>query len=267
MHKSSFFAVLAVLAHPQVSSAENKIPLEVREKHPPRIAVNVDGMEVQLQFDLGDSTQLVLQKSVLDSIQAVPTGESVKGQGVDGFYEAPLYKVKRVQIGSMVFTDVITRLDAARKGYNPHPQERGFLGTGLLKPYQLVIDYPQRAMTLVPPGSPAACQGMSVPFVPQFGGEPATKIDTDLGPAILWWDTGAPVSVLRKTFGQQADIKASGDSLITRRLVIGEVDFGPWEFQRWDLDLPKFDGFVGVEFFAKYVVCVDFPGKRLIVER
>ena len=267
---SLLVAQLAFSNETQAANAANTVPIEVREKQPPRLAVKVDGIEVQLQFDLGDSTPLVLQKSVLDSIEAVPTGESTRRQGVDGVFEVPLYKVKRVQIGSAVFTDVIARLDAPRKGYDPPPHERGFLGTGLLKSYRLVINYPQRTMTLMsaaPKVSSPACQGTVVPFLPQFGGEPVTNVDTDLGPAILWWDTGAPVSVLRKTFEQRADSKPSGDSLTTRRLVIGDVDFGPWDFERWDVDLPKFDGFIGFEFFARHVVCVDFPGNRLIVER
>ncbi|MET0657093.1 MAG: hypothetical protein ABW110_02910 [Steroidobacteraceae bacterium] len=280
MNKCRLLSLLVLLAHPLLSFSNereaastasvsaNRIPIEVREKHPPRLLVNVDGIDVQLQFDLGDSTALVLQKSVLEAIKAVPTGESAKLRGVDGIFEAPLYKVKRVRIGTAMFTDVIARLDAARKGYEPHSKERGFLGTGLLKSYQLVIDYPQRAMTLMSPthaSSSANCQGTSVSFLPQFGGEPVTNVDTDLGPAILWWDTGAPVSVLRKTFGQQAGSGPSNDSFTSKRLAIGGVDFGPWNFERWDIDLPKFDGFIGVEFFARHVVCVDFPASRLLV--
>jgi hypothetical protein len=49
----------------------------------------------------------------------VPTGELAKYQGVDGVFEAPSYKVARVQIGTQVFTDVVAPLDILRQGYRP----------------------------------------------------------------------------------------------------------------------------------------------------
>jgi hypothetical protein len=33
------------------------------------------------------------------------------------------------------------------------------------------------------------------------------------------------------------------------------------------MELPKFDGFVGYNFFERHIVCVDFPGNRLIIDR
>lgn len=89
----------------------------------------------------------------------------------------------------------------AGKGHDPDPLSQGLLGTGLVKSYDAVIDYPQRMMKLVP----------------------------------------------------------------RAKLRLGTADFGPWEFQVWDMDLPGFDGFLGYDFFAKHVVCVDFPGKRIVI--
>jgi hypothetical protein len=42
-------------------------------------------------------------------------------------------------------------------------------------------------------------------------------------------------------------------------LILGGNDFGPWRFEVWDISLPGFDGFIGHDFFAKHVVCIDFP--------
>lgn len=230
-------------------------------------------MEVRLQFDLGDSTPLVLQQSVLDSIEAVPTGDTSKYQGTDGVFEVPMFKVARVQIGTAVFTDVVVRLDAPRAGYQPKQIAGGYLGTGLLKSYEVVLDYANRAMTLVPrpsERSSVTCKGTVVPFSlssPKWRGEPVTEADTDLGRVTLWWDTGAPVSVIRKGLTQEESSESSADSVMTKRFTLGGTDFGPWQFDIWDVSLPGFDGFIGHDFFARHVVCIDFPGNRVVIGR
>jgi len=90
-----------------------------------------------------------------------------------------------------------------------------------------------------------------------------TEAMTDIGRVIMWWDTGAPFSVLRKERMEKAGDRKT---LETAHLVLGSRDFGPWRFELWgQMNLPGFDGFIGYDFFAKHVVCVDFPGNRVVV--
>jgi len=258
---------------PAAAGSANQIPIQLHGNLAPVLVANIDGMEVRLQFDLGDSAPLVLQQNVLDSIKAVPTGDSSKLQGTEGVFESPMFKVARVQIGAAVFTDVVARLDAPRPGYQPGQIGQGYLGTGLLKSYEVVLDYPHRAITLVPrtgEGSSGTCKGTVVPFSassPKWRGEPVTEADTDLGRVTLWWDTGAPASILRKTSIQAARPQSSADTVTMKRFTLGGTDFGPWQFEIWDASLPGFDGFIGYNFFAKHLVCVDFPGNRVVVGR
>jgi hypothetical protein len=257
----------------ELAGSTDRIPIELHENLAPVLVANVDGIGVRLQFDLGDRTPLVLQQSVLDAIKAVPTGEISRLQGTDGVFEVPMFKVARVQIGAAVFTNVVARLDAPRPGYQPVQFAQGFLGNGLLKSYEVVLDYPDQAITLIArrsENSPGTCRGTAVPFSaasPKWRGEPVTQADTDLGRLTLWWDTGAPVSVLRKSLTKAARPESSGDTLTTKRFALGSGDFGPWKFEIWDLSLPGFDGFIGHDFFAKHVVCIDFPGNRIVVGR
>lgn len=216
-----------------VAQSANKIPIELHEDLAPVLVANIDGIEVPLQFDLGDSTSLVLQQSVLDSIGAVPTGDSPRVQGIDGFFESPMFKIARIQIGTAVFTDVVARLDAPRQDYQPGHIARGYLGTGLLKSYEVVLDYPHQAITLVSrdgKSSSGTCKGTVVPFSvssPKWRGEPVTEADTDLGRVTLWWDTGAPVSIFRKTLTQEARSQSSGDNVTTKRLTLGTPTSDP----------------------------------------
>ena len=257
---------------PNRSGAPITIPLELRDNFAFLVAT-VDGVDVRLKFDLGSSSALLLQQSVVDRIKAVPHGEHAKFQSIDGVFESPQFKVSRVQLGSAVFADVITTLDAPRPGYEPGPFAQGFLGTGLLKSYEVVLDYPHRTMTLVPRSNESvsgSCKGTVVPFSQsssKWRGEPVTEAGTDLGPLILWWDTGAPVSALRKTAIRDVRSQSSGDTVTMNRLTLGGGDFGPWQFEIWDMSLPGFDGFIGYDFFAKHVVCIDFPGSRVVIRQ
>lgn len=271
--RARLLALLISLFYAGLATSADRIPLELNQNLAPVLVANVDGVNVRLQFDLGNRDALVLQQAVLDSIHAVPTGESAKYQGVDGVFEAPLYKVVHVKIGTQVFTDVVATLDVPRRGYQPGNLAQGFLGTGLLKSYQLVLDYPDQAMTLVRPSdkdSPGTCEGTIVPFVTEsqnWRGEPVTEADIDLGQATLWWDTGAPMSILSSEFANKVRSQNGSSALQSERLMIGGKDFGPWRFEVWDISLPGFDGFIGHDFFAKYVVCIDFPRNRVAIVR
>jgi len=272
-----FHSVMALSSEPGALEpagaplAENNIPIELRGNFPILVAT-VDGIDVPLKFDLGDASPLILQQGVLDQINAVPTGETSKFRGVNGVFESPLFKVARIQIGTMVFTDVVARLDVPEPTYQPGASgEKGYLGTGLLIAYELVVDYANRMMTLIPrtgnKGSSGSCAGTAVPFSPDWNGQPVTAADTDLGRMLLWWDTGSPVSAIRKAFVEKLRLPESEDTVVARSFILGNADFGPWQFDVWDMALPGFDGFIGYDFFARHVVCIDFTGNRLVIGR
>jgi hypothetical protein len=142
-----------------------------------------------------------------------------------------------------------------------------------LKSYEIVLDYSHRTMTLISRGhetSAGMCTGTVVPFSvssTKWRGEPVTEADTELGPQILWWDTGSPATILSKSSVQKARVPVLGKSVDMKRFSLGGFDFGPWRFEVWDISLPGFDGFIGHDFFAKHVVCIDFPGNRVVIVR
>ncbi len=242
--------------------------------HFPVVDVNIDGIDVPLVFDSGNSASVALSQAVLDHVKASPTGESSRGVDAQGnVLVYPKYSIGRVQIGAAIFTDVVAQLDVHDPSYQAtQVGQQGFLGTSLLKRYQVVLDYPHRTMTLVPPGGStdetSRCAGTVVTFAPQWHGEPVAEVGTDLGRVAVWWDTGTPTSVLSRRFIQASGSPQSVASWTSRHLSLGDVDFGPWQFEIWDVSLPRgFDGFIGYNFFAKHVVCMDFPAKRLLIER
>jgi hypothetical protein len=239
----------------------------------PVVTVNIDGNDVPLVFDSGNSGSVALTQAVIDRVKALPIGETFRAMDAKGnVIEHPKFKIPRLQIGTVVFTDIIGELDVHDPSYQAtQVGQQGFLGTSLLKGYKVVVDYPHRRIMLIPSGSTkdrsAGCKGTAVPFSPAWHGEPAVEADIDLGRLTLWWDTGTPTSILSKRFTETARSHQSGDTVTSKRLALGGADFGPLQFELDDLSLPPgFDGLVGYNFFAHHVVCMDFPGKRLLIQ-
>jgi hypothetical protein len=237
------------------------------------VTVNIDGNDVRLVFDSGDSVSVALSQAVLDRIKATPSGETSKGMDPKGnLIEYHKYNLRRIQIGAAIFTDVIGELDAHDPSYQAtQVGQEGFLGTALFKGYKVVVDYPHQRMTLMPPDGatdqPSSCKGSAVPFSTEWHGEPATEVETDLGRLVVWWDTGSPTSLISKRFVQKARPSLSGDTVVSNQFTFGGTEYGPFELEIADLSLPPgFDGFIGYNFFASHIVCLDFPGRRLLIQ-
>ena len=95
-----------------------------------------------------------------------------------------------------------------------------------------------------------------------------TEAETGLGRVVLWWDTGTPLSILTTRFARQARPKLTEGPMLSDRLGLAGTEFGPWPFEVVNLSLPPgFDGFIGYDFFAQHVVCMDFPGRKVLVRR
>jgi hypothetical protein len=275
--KSSLLLAMLVTVFGSWSSAAADRPVVVPIRllgNFPVVIVNIGDNDVPLVFDSGNSGSVALTQAVIDRVKALPTGETFKGMDPKGnVIEYPKFKIPRLQIGSAVFTDVIAELDVHDPSYQAtQVGQQGFLGTSLLKGYKVVLDYPHRRMTLIPSSSTkdqsAGCKGTAVPFSPAWHGEPAAEADIDLGRLTVWWDTGTPTSILSKRFAVAAGSHQSGDTITSKRLALGGTDFGPLQFELDDLSLPPgFDGFIGYNFFAHHVVCMDFPEKKLLIQR
>ncbi len=272
--RSPFALGLLLIAYAGVAADRPVVvPMKLRGNFPV-VTATIDGTDVPLQFDSGSPATVSLTQAVISRIHAIPTGEISRGVDAKGnVIEFPRFKIHRIQIGAAVFDDVVGELDVHDASYQAtQVGQQGFLGTALLKGYKVVLDYRQRRMILIPPGfatdRSGGCTGSVVAFAPQWHGEPATEVDIDLGRLVVWWDTGSPTSVLSTRFVREAHRQASDDTLLSKRLVIGGTDFGPLQLEVADLVLPPgVDGFIGYNFFAKHVVCLDFPGNRLLIRR
>jgi hypothetical protein len=93
--------------------------------------------------------------------------------------------------------------------------------------------------------------------VPMKMGERGAEIllETELGPKKFWIDTGANRSVLRGQRNEKAI-----------RFWTGEQDLGVLGVYFFDLtDRLEVDGILGIDFFKKHLVCIDFPNEMIYI--
>jgi hypothetical protein len=277
VHRICRAASVLVLGWSSICAASDSvsvIPLRLIGTSPIVIA-KIEGKDVPLAFDLGDSSPLVLQQRFIDQVTTLPSKESHRGTDVQGnIIESETFIVPRLQLGTVVFTDVVGRPDKHDPAYpgGANRAQGGQFGTSLLKSYKVLLDYPHREMTLIPANSPdaqaAKCKGTVVPFLADWNGDPVTSARTDAGEVTVVWDTGSPVSILRQARAQNIGASVLAQHVTTKRLILGDTDFGPLRLDVADYAEPAgTDMFIGYNFFAKHVVCIDFPGQRFLIQR
>lgn len=265
--------LMLVVALPRFAAASSTtVPMQLLGNLPV-ITAQIDGIDVPLVFDLPDETALALAQTVIDHVKTSPAADTHRALDAMGnVIQSATFKLPRLQIGNAVFTDVIGRPDLHDPAYqSQNIGQQGYLGTALLKSYKIVLDYPHRRFTLISPDSTkkqsGKCKGIPVPFLPDWNGTPVTKAVTDFGGLTAVWDTGAPVSILRRANAQKLSDDVINEKATTKRLVLGGTDFGPLTLDVADYAEPAgTDMYIGYSFFVNHIVCVDFPGKRFLIQ-
>jgi hypothetical protein len=181
-----------------------------------------------------------------------------------------LIKVQHIEIGGMMFSNVDGYIDARAPATQTATTPQGVIGMTLLRSFKVVLDYKHKSITFIQSSriaaESAACTGTQVPFMPEWHGVPVAKAHTDIGDLILVWDTGAARGVIRQKSADDLHATVSNQVVSLPHLRFGDTDMGAMDFHVIDYaQLPGTDGFVGNDFFANHVVCMDFPGTRLLV--
>jgi hypothetical protein len=262
-----------LLAPLALAAAEGTItvPLEIRGNFPV-VTARIDGRELPLMFDLGGDFDLVLTEPALAMVRTTPLEGSYQFSDVKGnIIEAPLFRVAQVDVGGVVFADVTGHADRSDPSYRRTDiGDMGILGQPFFRSKKIVLDYAQRRLTIIPGDSPDAeaggCRGTPVQFLPEWRGAPVTKVVTDAGELTMVWDTGAPISIIRRQRVLDAHVKIVDDRFASERFMLSGTDFGPLELRAFEYQEPQgTDGFVGHNFFATHIVCIDFQSNRVLV--
>ncbi len=271
-NKSIAYVWLLALLCRTASAQSVTVPMRLLGNFPV-ITARIDGIDVPLAFDLGDASALVLAQSVIDRAKAMPATETHRAKDAMGnVIQSATFTLPRIEIGNAVFTNVIVRPDLHDPSYQASEVgQQGYLGTALLQSYKVVLDYRHRTFTLISPTSTdkklPTCEGVAVPFLSGWNGSAVTTVTTDFGELTAVWDTGSPVSILRKANAHKLSDSVIDESATTKRFVLGGSDFGPLDLVVADYTEPAgTDMFIGYSFFINHIVCIDFPGKRFLIQ-
>ncbi len=254
------------------------LPIRLTETEPV-VRVEVNGRSYDVLLDVGIGYGLSLFPEQLEQIRGkTQVGTRSGGISMDEPIETvrPVYEVDVVQLGEFRFEKAIVETDFHSDEFRESFTERvgavGFLGIGYLRDYQVVIDYADQRVTLDSAGASgdqkSECSGAAVPLIQGQDWGIATKLVTEIGEVDLVWDTGAPMNVLfRKRTAASGIDKAEGDKLSLSSIQARGQEIGPATFEILDWGMPPFDGFIGHDFFAENVVCIDFPNQTLFVQQ
>jgi hypothetical protein len=184
--------------------------------------------------------------------------------------ESQKIRIPEIRIGSLAFRGVTGHEDAEAATYRKTPGGSGYIGPAFVRSFKLVVDYGRRQMTFIPNDirkfKAYGCFGTEIRFDPDMGGATITKVKSDFGEHRFIWDTGAPMMIVRRSLIAARGIVPGGDFLQSKEFKLGREDFGPMQLYMFDFGEPaEVDGYIGYDFFAKNVVCIDMRGKRFFV--
>jgi hypothetical protein len=252
------------------------IPIQVVKGFPMLVA-RIGERDMPLMFDLGGYADITLTSEAMriGGVVRHPDERHSWKDAKGNLIEAARFTVKELRLGEIAFHDVDGHVEAFDESFKPSSPlgNVGHIGASLVRSYKVLLDYRSNAMTLIPGNADdasagqAGCRGTAVPFLPELDGEPISKATTDVGTLSFVWDTGASTSIIRRGIVELPAAEGPAqDPFSSKRFELNGTDLGPLDLRPFDFSEPaEADGFIGGNFFATHVVCVDFPGKRFLV--
>lgn len=253
------------------------IPMKIVNRTPV-IVVDFGEEKIPLQLDLGSGTTLTLFPQVFDRIEARPTGNTHFSMGIEGVaMENAVYTVPIAKLGEVTYLDLYIRRDDHSEQHRAETIETrgtyGRAGRGLFQDGKLIVDYQDEKMTIIPSDAVDAdqrmCSGVEIPLeTDKESLGLTTKVKTDIGELFAVWDTGARGNImLKKTTDAFGLTLEARDKFRTDTFEMHGHEFGPVRMNIWDIPVlpPDLHTILGYWFFADKIICVDFPGKRLVI--
>jgi len=129
------------------------VPFEFRG-HIPKIRARLDGREGDFVVDTGDRSSLTIftpyQRQHGLPEADTPRYHAMTGYGIGGPIRATLITGSTLAIGPLMLGGILTRLPDPGNGAFDAEDVAGSIGTGVLKRFQLRVDYPGRTLWLKP---------------------------------------------------------------------------------------------------------------------
>ncbi len=267
----------------------SKIPiLFISNSYHPIIKVQIQGLPLSFEVDLGGSEYMSLLKKPLDSIQK---HKLMKTDTIWDFrgnrYDRPIYSVSDVKVGPIELSNCeITEEDLDfhhNTGLWPtikgteFPEYHGRIGIEFFKDKCVLFDFPDSSIFIARTLNELQEDSLlnldhyiGVPFTVKNGVVLLT-IETDLKKHAVVLDTGSTFCNLSKALVDPEKIVQLPNGKCyfpSNKLMIEGCNFGDWKFAVLDIcDKLGFDGALGVDFFLEHAICIDFPNQVAYIKK
>jgi hypothetical protein len=257
------------------------LPIALSSAQTPLINVEIEGRTYPCRLNLGHKDELALDKKVLETLATTlhEMNESIDVLG--NRYEYPSYRLGEVRLGKLQFCDVV--VSEVQDDYISNTtlwtddseesnEEFGYVGRGLLKRYNLLLDLSGLLAYLSNDRDQLKSAGydlnefVQVPFESGKMGI-VLAIESDAGLLRFMLDTGSTISLLRDGSGKSMEIRSidHGLSVVnSSKFLINGHDFGNTDLHLFPIT-PKFDidGVLGADFLQQHVCYIDHDNQLL----
>lgn len=240
------------------------IPIEI-EGGNPVAQVRINGVDARLIVDSGGEL-VSLRSGAISRVGARRTGASVSGTDALGSTrEQALLTLESLEVGGRTFRNVAAQESGPYAANSPGD---GVIGRLFLNEFVAVYDYGALRISLFDSREREAakreCRGTRARMLPDPEGIVITRARADEQEMRVLWDTGAVHSVVKQSFAEERKLPIESPFYTARKFELAGQDAGPVQFVVADLKAPAaVDGYLGYDFFAGHVVCIDPQGQTV----
>jgi hypothetical protein len=263
----------------------------------PKIEISIEGHTYSLHIDTGAAIAINLQDYILEDIKnkEIKEGITYFDDFRDRRYSSKCsFLIPQLKIGSFLFENIIAKVenkdflincDIIPPGFeneNPSSSLDGRIGLNFFRPYCCLFKFSDSVIYLAEDISGLKHQMsmkdyVEIPMETDSSGLIILKVELDMGVKTFTLDSGSSGAIFRESLidDKEALLKKNltkeawpGMWLFrSKKLKIGGVDFGNQNF--WLVELGKCwdDGLLGVDFFNKHGICLDFQNKKVYIEK
>ena len=266
---------IALLAVMSCADAATTVPIEIQRGSPVANAA-IGDVELRLIVDSGGRL-LGLRPGILAKLDGVhaagrETSTDVYGAEIQG----DAFIVPALTLGGSQFRDISGFVWTVPKALaNTVPAIDGIIGREFLNDFLVVYDYPGAKIVLADRRGEdgAECRGTTVSLVDHPEDVVVTKVELDGHSLHALWDTGATHSFVKASVVEAVALELEPIDDRTQMypsdtVKLASADFGPLGFVALPLVEPEgIDVYIGYNFFAKHVVCIDYRNGELRIRR
>lgn len=265
-----------------------EVPLHLDKFSLPCINVSIENTLYPLIIDSGSRLELKLYEKTLAPIPKKPYRKEKWRNFRGTLFEASTYLISKMAIGSLVFkkSEAVAfpshRSDESTiwgESSSEDPYKSvGSLGQGLLRKVAILIDVKNQKIIFSNNLYKLKKSGynfnnfIKAPLEITPTGTFVHAL-TDIGKLKLFIDTGSTWTVLHEHLHPKnikKDIRYHGlPVLISSKFSMHDTDFGKQEllFLNMSDKVIVHDGILGMDFFKKHVVYIDFPNKTMYIKK